>query len=134
MIEYVLPFTAGSICNRTYADIRARRPGLARVRQSPGLRGGIHNTGPADRVSRDPHYHEQWKRDSFSVLDNKTDADIAPIQANSTPGVFSAHVDLEIAGNGSSRVNNSLAVLRYFDDEQIDDRSHKAAESRRSSQ
>jgi hyperosmotically inducible periplasmic protein len=34
------------------------------------------------------------------VVDNKTDADIAAIQANSTPGVFSVENDLQIAGNG----------------------------------
>lgn len=34
------------------------------------------------------------------VVDNKTDADIAAIQANSTPGVFSVENDLEIAGGG----------------------------------
>jgi hypothetical protein len=34
------------------------------------------------------------------VVDSKTDADIAAIQANSTPGVFSVDNDLQIAGNG----------------------------------
>jgi osmotically-inducible protein OsmY len=34
------------------------------------------------------------------VVDNKTDADIAAIQANSTPGVFSVDNDLQVAGNG----------------------------------
>jgi hyperosmotically inducible protein len=33
------------------------------------------------------------------VVDSKTDADIAAIQANSTPGVFSVDNDLQIAGN-----------------------------------
>jgi hyperosmotically inducible protein len=34
------------------------------------------------------------------VVDSKTDADVAAIQANSTPGVFSVENDLQIAGNG----------------------------------
>jgi len=34
------------------------------------------------------------------VVDSKTDADVASIQANSTPGVFSVDNDLQIAGNG----------------------------------
>ena len=34
------------------------------------------------------------------VVDSKTDADIAAIQANSTSGVFSVENDLQIAGNG----------------------------------
>lgn len=34
------------------------------------------------------------------VVDSKTDADIAAIQANSTPGVFSVDNDLQIAGDG----------------------------------
>jgi osmotically-inducible protein OsmY len=34
------------------------------------------------------------------VVDSKTDADIAAIQANSTPGVFSVDNDLQVAGNG----------------------------------
>jgi len=34
------------------------------------------------------------------VVDSKTDADVAAIQANSTPGVFSVDNDLQIAGNG----------------------------------
>lgn len=34
------------------------------------------------------------------VVDSKTDADIAAIQANSTPGVFSVDNDLQIAGGG----------------------------------
>lgn len=34
------------------------------------------------------------------VVDNKTDADVAAIQANATPGVFSVENDLQIAGNG----------------------------------
>lgn len=34
------------------------------------------------------------------VVDSKTDADIAAIQANSTSGVFSVENDLEVAGNG----------------------------------
>jgi len=33
------------------------------------------------------------------VVDSKTDADVAAIQANSTPGVFSVDNDLQIAGN-----------------------------------
>jgi osmotically-inducible protein OsmY len=35
------------------------------------------------------------------VVDSKTDADIAAIQANSTPGVFSVENDIQIAGNGT---------------------------------
>lgn len=34
------------------------------------------------------------------VVDSKTDADVAAIQANSTPGVFSVDNDLQIAGSG----------------------------------
>ena len=34
------------------------------------------------------------------VVDNKSDADVAEIQANSTPGVFSVENDLQIAGGG----------------------------------
>lgn len=34
------------------------------------------------------------------VVDSKTDADIAAIQANSTPGVFSVDNDLQIVGDG----------------------------------
>jgi hyperosmotically inducible periplasmic protein len=34
------------------------------------------------------------------VVDSKTDADIAAIQANSAPGVFSVENDLQVAGNG----------------------------------
>ena len=34
------------------------------------------------------------------VVDSKTDADIASIQANSTPGVFSVENDIQVAGQG----------------------------------
>lgn len=34
------------------------------------------------------------------VVDNKSDADVAAIQANSTPGVFSVDNDLQVAGDG----------------------------------
>jgi osmotically-inducible protein OsmY len=34
------------------------------------------------------------------VVDNKSDADVAAIQANSTPGVFSVENDLQVAGGG----------------------------------
>jgi hypothetical protein len=34
------------------------------------------------------------------VVDSKSDADVAAIQANSTPGVFSVDNDLQVAGDG----------------------------------
>lgn len=37
------------------------------------------------------------------VVDSKSDADIAAIQANSTPGVFSVQNELQVAGSGGSR-------------------------------
>ena len=37
------------------------------------------------------------------VVDSKTDADVASIQANSTPGVFSVDNDLQVAGNGKQQ-------------------------------
>jgi len=37
------------------------------------------------------------------VVDSKSDADVAAIQANSTPGVFSVDNDLQIAGNESAK-------------------------------
>ncbi|MBS1806086.1 MAG: BON domain-containing protein [Acidobacteria bacterium] len=39
------------------------------------------------------------------VVDSKTDADIAAIQANSAPGVFSVDNDLQVAGNGKDSAN-----------------------------
>jgi osmotically-inducible protein OsmY len=33
-------------------------------------------------------------------VDSKSDADVAAIQANSTPGVFSVDNDLQVAGDG----------------------------------
>lgn len=37
------------------------------------------------------------------VVDSKTDADVAAIQANSTPGVFSVENDIQVAGNGEQQ-------------------------------
>ena len=37
------------------------------------------------------------------VVDSKTDADVAAIQANSTPGVFSVENDLRFPGGGEEQ-------------------------------
>ena len=37
------------------------------------------------------------------VVDSESDSDVAAIQANSTPGVFSVENDLYIAGGGSAK-------------------------------
>jgi hyperosmotically inducible protein len=37
------------------------------------------------------------------VVDSKTDADVAAIQANSTPGVFSVENDIQVADNGEQQ-------------------------------
>jgi len=74
----------------------------------PGFGEGPSVAGAAGGITQDPPigYHaihiivDRGNVTLTGVVDSKTDADIAAIQANSAPGVFSVDNDLQIAGGG----------------------------------
>ena len=94
----------GSLYQRIYSQPMLRKYTSA----PPGFGEGPSIARAAGGITQDPPigYHaihiivDNGNVILTGVVDNKTDADVAAIQANSTPGVFSVENDLQIAGNG----------------------------------
>jgi len=93
-----------SLYRRIYSQPTLRKYTSA----SPGFGEGPSVARAAGGITQDPPmgYHaihiivDNGNVILSGVVDSKTDADVAAIQANSAPGVFSVDNDLQVAGNG----------------------------------
>ncbi len=98
--------------DRIRADLYRRiysQPTLRKYTSAPpGFGEGPSVARAAGGITQDPPigYHaihiivDNGNVTLTGVVDNKTDADVAAIQANSAPGVFSVDNDLQFAGGG----------------------------------